>query len=362
MRKPFFCATAVVAVFICGAAFIGCDSADKRPAAESVAVSVAVETSKTEYLLGEKVNPDDLSLLVTYDDGSTSVASADEYTIDAKGFGTFVPCEGEVIVTLKGTALSASYPVRAVRAKTSFKVLAIGNSFSQDCLAHLYALADEAGAENIVLANMYIGGCTLQRHANNMRNDINAYQYQKNTDGTWKNFEGKSLLFGIKDEQWDVITLQQASGDSGMIDTYNQDLADLLQFVYINRPSARTNVVWNMTWAYQADSDHADFAKYNNSQSEMYAAIKECVEKKIKSNKLIQYVIPTGCVIQTLREGIMGDTLTRDGYHLSYKQGRYAGGMTWLKHLTGWNIGGLKCEYAGLTDDELSEIKNAVNR
>lgn len=357
-RLSYFLSVLAIVVFSVYA--VGCNK-EPEPKHDAKPISIAVENLKSEYLLGEKLNFDDLVVRITYDDESMSTADRTDYTIDVNGFRTSIPCEGEITVSLNETDISENYSVRAVRAKSSFRVLAIGNSFSQDCLTHLYALAEEVGAENIVLANMYIGGCSLEKHANNMRNNSAAYQYQKNSDGNWHYTDGKSLLFGMRDEDWDVITLQQASGDSGMIDTYNQDLADLLQFVYINRPSANTNVVWNMTWAYQADSDHDDFVKYNNSQSEMYASIIDCVEKKIKTNKLIQWVIPTGTVIQNLREGFMGDTLTRDGYHLSYKQGRYAGAMTWLKYLTGWNIDDLECEYSELASEDLEEIKRVVN-
>ena len=47
----------------------------------------------------------------------------------------------------------------------SFKVLAIGNSFSIDAMQYLYGLAKDTGYTDIVLGNLYIGGCTLQTHA-----------------------------------------------------------------------------------------------------------------------------------------------------------------------------------------------------
>ena len=47
-------------------------------------------------------------------------------------------------------------------------VLSIGNSFSQD--AHRY-LHDVARNEGVVLetANLYVGGCPLERHFRNMK-------------------------------------------------------------------------------------------------------------------------------------------------------------------------------------------------
>lgn len=326
--------------------------------AEATATELIVTNAKTVYTLGEEPTEGDVTVSVRYDDGSERTLSGDEYTMDTGAFHTRFPNSGKVTVSFGD--LSAEYDVRAERAKSSFKVLAIGNSFSEDSLSHLYEMAEELGAEDIVLGNMYIGGCSLETHRENMAHDKAAYQYQKNTDGEWVKRDGWSLRRGIADEEWDVITVQQASGDSGMADTYNSDLDDLLQFVYLNRPSERTNVVWHMTWAYQGDSTHADFVNYNNDQSEMYEAIVSCVREKILPNKLIQYVIPTGTAIQDLRTAV-GDNVTRDGYHLSYTTGRYTAGMTWLNALTGWDTDKLECDYFGLDDDVLSAIKESVD-
>lgn len=59
----------------------------------------------------------------------------------------------------------------------SFKVLAIGNSFSVDAMQYLYGLAKDAGYTDIVLGNLYIGGCTLETHANNIGTGKAAYEF-----------------------------------------------------------------------------------------------------------------------------------------------------------------------------------------
>ena len=53
------------------------------------------------------------------------------------------------------------------------KVLAIGNSFSQDATAMLERLND-----NLYVRNLYIGGCSLERHYNNMISHEAAYAYE----------------------------------------------------------------------------------------------------------------------------------------------------------------------------------------
>src|SRR5690554_2286254 len=59
------------------------------------------------------------------------------------------------------------------------KVLAIGNSFSEDALEnYLYELAE---SENIpiVIGNLFIGGASLEQHLNNAQSNAAAYSYRK---------------------------------------------------------------------------------------------------------------------------------------------------------------------------------------
>ena len=67
----------------------------------------------------------------------------------------------------------------AAAQRDTVRILAIGNSFSEDAVEqHLYDLAKEEGVP-VIIGNMYIGGCSLERHVNNARNDAPAYRYRK---------------------------------------------------------------------------------------------------------------------------------------------------------------------------------------
>src|SRR5690554_1071652 len=99
---------------------------------------------------------------------------------------------------------------------TNLKILAIGNSFSDDAVEHyLYGLA-EANGDNILIGNMYIGGCSLERHYNNMKENAAAYSYRKIVDGNKTITPDYKLIDAIKDEEWDYISVQQVSGQSGI--------------------------------------------------------------------------------------------------------------------------------------------------
>ena len=59
------------------------------------------------------------------------------------------------------------------------RILAIGNSFSEDAVE--FYLHDIAAADgnNVIIGNMYIGGCSLKKHLDNARENKPAYKYRK---------------------------------------------------------------------------------------------------------------------------------------------------------------------------------------
>ena len=62
----------------------------------------------------------------------------------------------------------------------SVKLLAIANSFSDDCMEHVYGILKSLGVENIELGNLYIGGCSLDQHCANLRGDLPNYEFRTN--------------------------------------------------------------------------------------------------------------------------------------------------------------------------------------
>lgn len=223
-------------------------------------------------------------------------------------------------------------PEEEFKAPESIKILAIGNSFSDDAMAYLWDLLRAAGCKKVIVANLYIGGCTLDKHYSNIQNNTASYTYKKNTNGSFANTASSTIRYGLNDEEWDYITLQQASGSSGMRATYSH-VNDILGIVQATNPQAK--VYWHMTWAYQQNSTHADFAKYNKSQPTMYSAITNAATKEIQTNSRFVGIIPSGTTIQNLRTSFLGDTLTRDGYHMSHDFGRYSVGLTWVATILG---------------------------
>ena len=238
------------------------------------------------------------------------------------------------------------------------KLLAIANSFSDDCMEHVYGILNSLGVEDIQLGNLYIGGCSLATHCNNLRGDLPAYDYRTNETGVWNNTPEYKMGDAIDLKEWDFIFTQQYSGHSGMAETYT-DLDELLAYVK-SLVKGTPKYAWQMTWAYAKDSTHPAFADYDSSQEKMYTSILNAVQTKIAIREDVEKIIPSGTAIQNMRKKI-GDVLNRDGFHLSYDLGRYVAGLCVVKSLTGLDINGVSYMPEGVSEEQRSFAIAAAN-
>lgn len=144
------------------------------------------------------------------------------------------------------------------------RTLSIGNSFSQDACAYLHQVAASACIE-WECVNLYIGGCPLEYHAENLRENRCSYALEINGADTGRQVSiGDALASG----RFDFITLQQASHFSGMRETYFPYIKELYDACRAAQPDAA--VVIHETWAYETDSTHEAFPSYGSDQRRMY--------------------------------------------------------------------------------------------
>ena len=240
------------------------------------------------------------------------------------------------------------------------RILAIGNSFSQDAVEqYLHELAEAEGISTII-GNMFIGGCSLERHVKNARDNAPAYAYRKiGTDGKKREKGKMSLEAVLADEAWDYVSLQQASPFSGMYETYEASLPELIEYVKARLPK-KTKLMLHQTWAYASTSKHSGFKNYNCNQLTMYQAIANAVKKAAKANK-IKIVIPSGTAIQNARTSFIGDHLNRDGYHLDVKIGRYTAACTWFERIFKHNVVGNPYAPEGLDEARKAVAQKAAH-
>lgn len=209
------------------------------------------------------------------------------------------------------------------------KVLCIGNSFSQDATRYLEAVSNG----ELFVRNCYIGGCSLEEHCRQLDGGEASYEYQKDAEA----LRMISLPEALNLEAWDVVTVQQVSGLSGVMDSYEPWLSRLLQAVRAACPEAE--ILLHRTWAYDTASDHPDFGRYDKNQERMYHAIRQTTDAIAQTYGM--RIIPTGDAVQRARllpefhAETGGVLLTRDGFHLSLDYGRYLAALVWYHSLTG---------------------------
>ena len=199
----------------------------------------------------------------------------------------------------------------------------------------------------IKLVNAYIMAGTLNQHATNARNGTATGLVRQEFSANGKYTEtpiqtNGSFLALIKEEPWDVITLQQGSTSSGVASTYNVDLTDLISYVNNNKTNLNFKFGWHMTWAWALTGAYNSWSPYSG-QNDMYTKICSAVQTAIVP-KGFDFIIPTGTAIQNYR-GVYGDILNdTDNTHLN-NLGHYIATAMWIKTIAGYDFSNLVTPY-----------------
>lgn len=210
------------------------------------------------------------------------------------------------------------------------KILAIGNSFSDDATRYLYAIA-RADGTHMEVANLYIGGCSLSLHHKNMLTGERAYTLEYN--GHMTGFP-VSLSEGLTNRAWDVVTIQQASHESFNPATYTPYGEELADYIRTLAPTAR--LIVHQTWAYEKDSERlhqiAGYDRAEDMLGDVVAAYAQFAAR-IRADG----VIPSGEMLAALLQNGV-PRVHRDTFHASLGVGRYALGLLWYHTLTGKSV------------------------
>ncbi|MBO5879401.1 MAG: DUF4886 domain-containing protein [Clostridia bacterium] len=204
------------------------------------------------------------------------------------------------------------------------KILSIGNSFSTDAQRYIHKISLLA-KNPIKTVNLYIGGCSLRTHYINMLENAKKYDFQFNGESTGLPVTIKDALIS---DDWDYVTLQQASHYSTNRDSYVPYITHLADYVKKYAPKAK--IIIHQTWQY----DEAILAarKIAETPEKMFMALKDAYDfaaKEINADG----IIPTGeAVAQLIKNGITAPH--RDGFHLSLGEGRLLASLLWYCYLT----------------------------
>ena len=209
------------------------------------------------------------------------------------------------------------------------KILSIGNSFSQDAQRYLKKIADSEGVD-MKTVNLYIGGCSLETHFNNILNDAPDYDYQLNGKPENRNI---SIREALESDSWDYITLQQASHFSFDFNTYDPYLEEISAYLKKNAPGAKQ--VIHQTWNYADDSPRLNGELPFKTGDEMFKPVEEAYDKAAKLLNLP--LIPSGKIFYECRHNGI-EPLYRDGFHASFGLGRFILGCVWFEFFTGKRV------------------------
>ena len=241
------------------------------------------------------------------------------------------------------------------------RTLSIGNSFSQDACAYLHDFAALAG-EELETVNLYIGGCSLALHAANLASGAENYDLEINGRGTGRKISiPEALAMGT----YDAVTLQQASHFSGKRETYYPWIGELAGACRKAQPGARLMI--HETWAYEVDSTHGAFPDYGCDQRFMYDLLRAAYREA--ADLIGAEIIPVGDTVQHFRENVPGfdypaggESLCRDGFHLSIPTGRALASMVWLETVAGIDARRTSFVPEGMTEEKRRAVAEAVHR
>ncbi len=241
--------------------------------------------------------------------------------------------------------------------KSVWRVLSVGNSFSMDTMEHLSGIAKGCGVKEVLLGDLYVGGCSIRRHYAHLTEDAPVYDYLVDRGEGWACTPSHTIREAVTSAPWDVISVQHGSADGSLYTeaSYYEDLPRLVQRLKALAPQAR--IAFNMTWAGDPGHLHSEIVRFGDDQEALYRAIAATTRDTVCTTEGIEAVSPTGTAVQYARRAGV-TSLTRDGYHLSLDRGRYLAGLTFFKALTGCPIDGVTWAPDGITD----EVKAALIR
>ena len=212
--------------------------------------------------------------------------------------------------------------------KSTLKVLAIGNSFTDDPTAYLDDLVISSGIDRSKLC-LYvgvIGGSSLQTWAEKYNSNETVDIARKVGLASVSTVSG--TLKQIFSQDWDIVVLNQLSSLAINYGSLNPYLKSIRSFIRQDCTNQKVCIAWQSVWSYY--KDYTDSPKGIIGWSNLCSVTKEQINKDG-----IDIIIPTGTAIQNARGSSLNTAhdITRDGHHLAFGVGRYVAACTWFQVL-----------------------------
>ena len=236
----------------------------------------------------------------------------------AETVGGCEPAPGLAVMT--PTTVSTD-PLWVRHNDSSIKILSIGNSFTSNATAFLPYLFNKLNADSICIAVLANPGCSLRRHWANHVDNREVYSLMFSDAGEWKESSITTIDEAIHVLDWDIITFQQDSGNSGDYSTYQPHVENLTELCRNANPDA--TMAWHLTWSYTSDCSYEEFSRYDYDSKKMYDAI---MDAGTKISAYFDLTVNSADLIKKLRETFpeVKDGFSSDGRHVSDETAQYA--------------------------------------
>ena len=228
----------------------------------------------------------------------------------------------------------------------SLKVLSIGNSFSISA-GEFFPNFVLASGNAVKFVSACIGGCSFERHAECLKQcdadpSLKPYDYS-----VWYNAAGKiikdwipsgSVNQMLKDDNFDIVTIQQASHFSWRPETYQPFADELIARIRKEQPQAE--IMIQQTWSYRSQ-DRRFNAEWPVDQTGMFEHLDNAYRLLAEHTGFRR--IPTGLAVQIARtkspvkfQKISAEELVEYRWpDLPRQNGDVVGSMGWIKNEEG---------------------------
>ena len=229
-------------------------------------------------------------------------------------------------------------------------ILMIGNSFCYYYVEELYGLlAEQYPDKTVRVCNVYQSGCTVEQHYTWWKNGEANYFYYTTDENGRKEVKNTNLAYCLSQQNWDVISLQDASTvllknnitPQEQLTKMTTCLDDLWGYIQEQFPLSRH--LWQACWSYQIGYDRGGYAMNDPQvQAKMCELGQEYGDLICKAYNLEK--VNTGDAWQLVRQGGYDNLCARksvnngegDYYHDGdIGGGQYLNACVWFETLTG---------------------------
>ena len=236
---------------------------------------------------------------------------------------------GKVVTKYDGSGfdvykLSSHFLSLIPNAKSSIKILAIGNSYTVDAYTFLPYICRALDVE-LTLYFTFLGGSGLDTNWNNLVNGTTLITY-KYENGAWlSSNQKKKIIDLIPLYDWDYVVLQQVSTSCTDPTSIQPYLANFVN--YINGVNPNIMIGWLNTPAYASANGYND-----QQRRQMYDDMWAIIKSKVMGSGVLA-VAAEGTAIENARTSatlkVLGarGMLNRDGLHLDFGIGRYVASL-----------------------------------